>query len=56
MIVGVVRGIPLTWHIIEIVIPVFVLLIMCIAAAMFLQQSAYSLETLNTLGRITYDC
>lgn len=35
-IVGVVRGIPLTWHIIEIVIPVFVLLIMCIAAAMFL--------------------
>lgn len=35
-IVGVVRGIPLTWHIIEAIIPIFVLLIMCIAAAMLL--------------------
>ncbi len=35
-IVGIVLGIPLTWHIIEAVIPIFVLLILCIAAAMFL--------------------
>lgn len=35
-IVGVVRGIPLTWHIIEALIPIFVLFILCIAAAMFL--------------------
>lgn len=34
--VGVVRGIPLTWHIIEIFVPIFVLFIMCVAAALFL--------------------
>lgn len=35
-IVGAVRGIPLTWHIIEAFIPIVVLFILCIAAAMFL--------------------
>lgn len=35
-IVGVIRGIPLTWHIIEAIIPIAVLFILCIAAAMFL--------------------
>lgn len=35
-IVGAVRGIPLTWHIIEAMIPIFVLFIMCVAAALFL--------------------
>lgn len=35
-IVGVVRGIPLTWHIIEVLIPIAVLFIMCIAASMIL--------------------
>jgi ABC-2 type transport system permease protein len=35
-IVGFVRGIPLTWHIIEAIIPIFVLLIMSIAAALIL--------------------
>lgn len=35
-IVGTVRGIPLTWHIFEALIPVVVLFVMCIAAAMIL--------------------
>lgn len=35
-IVGAVRGIPLTWHIFEALIPIVVLFIMCIAAAMIL--------------------
>ena len=35
-IVGAVRGIPLNWHIIEALIPIAVLFIMCIAAAMIL--------------------
>lgn len=35
-IVGIYKGIPLTWHIIEIVIPVVVLFVLCIAAALIL--------------------
>lgn len=35
-IVGAVRGIPLNWHLIEALIPIAVLFIMCIAAALFL--------------------
>lgn len=35
-IVGMVRGIPITWHIFEALIPIIVLLILCVAAAMFL--------------------
>ncbi|MFQ9514279.1 MAG: ABC transporter permease [Eubacterium sp.] len=35
-IVGVVLGTPATWHLIEIVLPIIVLLILCIAAALFL--------------------
>lgn len=35
-VVGIVKGIPATWHIIEAVLPIFVLLILCIAAALFL--------------------
>lgn len=35
-IVGIYKGIPLTWHIIEVIIPIVVLFILCIAAALFL--------------------
>ena len=35
-IVGAVMGVPVTWHLIEIVLPIFVLLILCIASAIFL--------------------
>ena len=35
-VVGIVLGIPATWHIIEIIFPIIVLLVLCIAAALFL--------------------
>ena len=35
-VVGVVKGIPATWHLVEVFIPIIILFILCIASAMFL--------------------